>query len=306
MPFGLVNSTATFTKMMRQILPNHPNIVHYVDDICIFSDDWEEHCLLLEYILIILYKHNLTISPDKIKIGFPEIEFLGHKFTNKGITPTDSFQSKILNIKTPTTKKHVRSLLGLFNYYSRFIPDFSNIVRPLIDLTKKFQPEKVHWSDICQKSLEKLKALFAKEPILTTLNVEDEVIVSTDASKLGLGACLMKKVIEENNIIYKPVQYLSRCLTNSEKQYSVIELECLAIFWALKKLQRYLLGRKFTVLVDHKPLKNFNVSNVNNNRINKYALHLSDYQFEIKTIKGIDNHIPDILSRLSVHITDTD
>ena len=141
MPFGLVNSTATFTKMMRRILPPHPNIVHYVDDICIFSEDWDKHCELSEYIFNILKNHNLTVSPEKMKIGHSEIEFLGHKFTDKGITPTNNFQNKILDIKTPTTKKHVRALLGLFNYYSRFINNYSNIVQLLIELTKKYQQQ---------------------------------------------------------------------------------------------------------------------------------------------------------------------
>ena len=241
-----------------------------------------------------------------MKIGHSEIEFLGHKFTDKGITPANNFQNKILDIKTPTTKKHVRALLGLFNYYSRFINNYSNIVQPLIELTKKYQPQKVKWNEKCENALKNLKELFSKEPILTTIQVDDEIILSTDASTQGLGACLMKKVTENNKVFYKPVLYLSRSLSNSENKYPIIELECLAIFWSVRKLQRYLLGRKFTILVDHKPLMNFNISNVNNNRINKYAMYLTDYQFEIKTIKGMDNQIPAVLSHLSVNIPDTE
>ena len=131
------------------------------------------------------------------------------------------------------------------------------------------------------------------------------MILATDASRLGLGACLMKEGLDiDGKKILKPAQYLSRALSNSENNYSVIELECLAIVWAVKKLQRYLLGRNFKILVDHRPLLKFNVSNVNNNRINKYAMYLSDYQFQIVTIRGTDNHIPDILSRLSTNIPD--
>ena len=304
MPFGLVNSTATFTKMMRKILKPHPNIVHYVDDICIFSEDWKTHCQILEDIFNILETNNLTVSPDKIKIGYSEIEFLGHKFTDKGIAPTKNFQNKLLHIRTPTTKKHVRALIGLFNYYSKFITNYSQIVRPLIELTKKYQPQKVQWNVESKNALETLKQLFNKEPILTTLQVDDNVVLSTDASKVGLGACLMKETTDNGKIIYKPVQYLSRSLSDSEKKYPIIELECLAIFWSVRKLQRYLLGRHFTVFVDHKPLVNFNISNVNNTRINKYAMYLADYQFEIRTIRGKDNHIPDVLSRLSSNIPD--
>ena len=105
-------------------------------------------------------------------------------------------------------------------------------------------------------------------------------------------------------MVYKPAFYISRALTNSEKNFSILELEGLCIAYAVLKFQYYLLGRKFTILTDHKPLVNFNVSNVNNKRINKYALLLSDYQFQIKSIVGKDNHLPDVLSRLSIYIPD--
>ena len=303
MPFGLVNSTATFTKMMRQILKPHPNMIHYVDDICIFSNTWQEHYEALEHLFKTLQENNLTVSPDKIKIGFPEIEFLGHKFTKGGITTTENFQEKILHIKTPKTKKQVRSLLGLFNYYAKFIDHYNTKVKPLIELTKKNQPTNIKWNEECQKSLTELQNEFSKKPILDTLQEHDNVILATDASNQGLGVCLMRETMDETGkIIYKPTHYLSRALTKSEKNYSIIELECLAIVWAVNKLQRFLLGRNFKIFVDHKPLAKFNVSNINNNRINKFAMKLTDYQFTIQTVKGIDNHIPDILSRLSTNI----
>ena len=304
MPFGLVNSTATFTKLMRHILPQNKNIVHYVDDICIFTNTWDEHLILLEEVLQILKDNNLTVSPSKLKIGKTEIEFLGHKFENGQVKPTQHLHKKILEIQTPKTKKHVRALLGLFNYYSKFIPNYSQIVRPIIDLTKKFQPNIVNWTDQCEKSFKILIDAFSKEPILETIQKDDDIIIACDASKSGLGACIYKKVIVDSEIVYKPAYYVSRALTKSERNFSVIELEGLCIVYAVLKFQYYLLGRQFTILTDHKPLVNFNVSNVNNKRINKYALLLSDYKFQIKSIVGKDNHLPDVLSRLSIHITD--
>ena len=312
MPFGLINSTATFTKMMRKIIPRHPNIVHYVDDICIFTETWEQHLKVLEELLAILAEHNLTISPQKMKLAQNEIEFLGHKFKDQAIQPIDRMQEKMLNIKKPETKKQVRALLGLFGYYRDFIENYSQIVKPLVNLTRKGQSNtKINWTSECEKAMQNLKILFSKEPILTTISAKDTIILATDASRQGLGACLMKHCLEENSNmtnkkekkimgIYKPALYISRSLTKAEEKYSVIELEGLAIVWAVTKLRRYLLGRKFTIFTDHKPLINFNVSNVNNNRINKFAMKLSDYQFNIQSIKGTDNHIPDILSRLAM------
>ena len=305
MPFGLVNSTATFTRMMRKILKPHHNIQHYVDDVCVFSQTWQEHLNALEHLFNTLSQHNLTVSPDKLHIGHTEIEFLGHKFTRNGITTTDSFQQKLLHIKRPTTKKHVRGLLGLFNYYSKFIEKYTDLVKPLRELTKKSQPMKIKWNDNCEHSLTKLIQTFQTEPLLGTVQVTDKLVLQTDASKEALGACLFKEELNNlGNVILKPTNYLSRALSQSEKKYSVIELECLAIVWSVIKLQRYLLGREFIIMTDHKPLLNFNISHINNNRINKYAMILADYQFQLKSIKGSDNHIADILSRLSVNIKD--
>ena len=304
MPFGLINSTATFTKLMRKILPQRNNIIHYVDDVCIYTETWDEHLTILEEVLQILKDNNLTVSPTKLKIGQTEIEFLGHTFSNGQVKPTEQLHKKILEIKTPKTKKEVRALLGLFNYYSKFIPKYSQIVRPIIDLTKKFQPNYVNWNNECEQSFRQLVNEFSKEPILETIQKNDEIILACDASKIGLGACIFKKVMIDSEMVYKPAFYISRALTNSEKNFSILELEGLCIAYAVLKFQYYLLGRKFTILTDHKPLVNFNVSNVNNKRINKYALLLSDYQFQIKSIVGKDNHLPDVLSRLSIYIPD--
>ena len=307
MPFGLINSTATFTKMMRKILPPKQNRVHYVDDICIYTETWEEHIKELEEVLEILRQNNLTVSPKKIKIGQKEIEFLGHKFYNGNIKPTEQFQRKMLDIKVPKTKKQVRSILGLFNYYSKFIDKYTEIVRPIIDLTKKNAPNPVKWTKECQNAYTQLIEAFSKDPILVTINKDDKLFLATDASKAGIAACLMKEVEVENiGKVKKPAYYISRSLSKSEKAFSIFELEGLAICWAVLKFQWYLLGRKFIILTDHRPLINFNLTNVNNKRINKYAMKLADYQFTIQSIRGKENFIPDILSRHANSIPDKD
>ena len=107
---------------------------------------------------------------------------MGHKFTENGIQTTDNFQNKILHIKTPTTKKQVRLLLGLFNYYAKFIPNYNTKVKPLIELTKKYQPTQIIWNSECEKSLQQLTEAFSTTPILDTIKVDDKLVLATDAS----------------------------------------------------------------------------------------------------------------------------
>ena len=137
MPYGLVNSTATFVKMMKELFKEVPHVRYYVDDICVFTENWETHLKTLETVFHLLQQNNLTVAPDKIKIGFQRLDFLGYNIGEGIKKPTQDLTKKILNIETPKTKKEVRAILGLCNFYSNFIKDYTQVVEPLKNLTKK-------------------------------------------------------------------------------------------------------------------------------------------------------------------------
>ena len=71
--------------------------------------------------------------------------------------------------------------------------------------------------------------------------------------------------------------------------------------WSLQKFQKYLLGKTFQLLTDHKPLVAFNKKKISNAKVNRWAMLLADYQFEIKAVKGKDNVVADILSRMIIN-----
>ena len=293
MPFGLVNSTATFSRFMREMLAGVPNVVHFVDDICIHTKDWKSHIATVKEVLTRLRQYGVTIAPEKLKFAQSSIDFLGFRVGNSKIQPTDINRDKILNIKIPKSQKEVKGILGLCNFYSTFIANFADITAPLRILITKDKKKHIEWTSECQNALDKIQGVFQSEQILITPNLSKEFILVTDASNIALGACLMQEV--EN--VLKPILYLSRSLTKCEVNYSTIEKECLAVVWALTKLQKYLLGKKFTLLTDHKPLMALNKKRIANSKINRWFLILLDYQFEIKAIKGKDNIVADFLSR---------
>lgn len=78
MPFGLVTAGAQFTKMMRNVLQGIPNVVHYIDDVLIHTQSWEEHVKTLSQVLQRLREVNLAARPSKCALGFDTIKFLGH------------------------------------------------------------------------------------------------------------------------------------------------------------------------------------------------------------------------------------
>lgn len=294
MPFGLCNAPATFARCMRRVLDGQENAVSFFDDICVFGSSLNEHNNALDQVLRRLRKAGLTARPTKMEIGFTEIEFLGHVVGQGTQKPKTGVVNKIINIKPPHTKRQVRSLLGLIGYYRKFIPDFAGISSIFSNLTKKGNPEKIQWTSQCADALDKLKNALATQPLLILPDLDREFVVRTDASDTAIGGCLM----QERQGLLHPIAYASRKLLPRETRYSVIEKECLGVVWTITKFSRYLYGRHFSIETDHKPLTVLKTAKSINNRVARWGLTLQEYNFTIKPIKGTENILADILSRL--------
>lgn len=293
MPFGLVNAPATFARLMRIVFCNVPNTVSFFDDVAIHNKTWSEHMQSLSQVLSKLRECGLTAKPTKMSVGHKEIIFLGHSVGGGFQKPDPKKIKNMLNLKPPHTKKQVRSLLGVLNYYRKFIPNFSSLSTPITDLTKSGQPDKIQWTSDCQTALDKILNALNSDPILILPNFSDKFILRTDASDTGLGGCLL----QEREGLLHPVAYIGRKLLPREKRYAIIERECLAIVWAVQKLSCYLLGDLFFIETDSKPLLFLKERRSVSSRLSRWALALQSYNFEIRYIPGSSNCVADLLSR---------
>lgn len=296
MSFGLINAPATFNRLMRKVLNNNPDTVAYLDDICLFSNNWADHIKGLKSLLESLKLHGLTARPSKIEIGMEKITFLGHVISHQLVKPVGETVQRILDLQIPKTKKDVRSLLGLCNYYRKFIPNFASLLHPITELTKTKGPgvgKTIHWTKECDDALNSVKTCFAQQPILRLPDINKSFTLTTDASSRGIGACLMQEVDGHLH----PVLYVSRKLSPAEKNYAIIEKECLAIVWAVTKLSKYLLGAPFTLMTDHSPLVALDRKKLSNAKLTRWSLILQDFIFNIVYIPGVQNKIADTLSR---------
>ena len=293
MPFGLVNSGATFCQMMRNLLYGLDQVENFVDDVIEHTETWQGHLTILRNLLTRLRKAHLTVKPSKCMFGFTSVAFLGHVVGDSILMPSPDKLIQIQCCPRPTTKKQVRSFLGLVGYYQKFIPNFSAIACPLTDLTRKGNPNIVVWSNEHESSYKALIDALSHPPVLRLPDFEEVFILRTDASNYGLGGVILQ---EFDNVKF-PVVYASRKLKGSELHYSVIEKECFAVVWAIQKFQVYLYGREFILETDHQPLLYLYRAKVSNPRIMRWALTLQPYRFTVRAIKGSDNLGADFLSR---------
>ena len=293
MPFGLVNAPATFSRLMRKLLAASDCLDNLLDDVLGHTKTWDEHLMVLRDLFERCRKANLVLRPTKCSVGDSEITFLGHRVSGEGLKPKLDSVDKILETSVPSTKKQVRSFLGLIGFYRKYIPNFAAIACPLTDLTRKGAPNEVEWSEAQQKAFETLKSAVANPPILKLPDFNQVFVLQTDASNVGIGAMLL----QEEGGIKHPIAFGSRKLLPRETRYSTIEKECLGIVWAITKFQDYLYGKEFVLETDHQPLQYLRSTKYQNGRVMRWALAIQPYRFTIRAIHGRDNVGADFLSR---------
>ena len=293
MLFGMVNSGATLVRGLRKILEGMPGVGSYIDDIVIYSDSWEDHIKTLKELFSRLRKARITARPTKCLLGASRMEFLGHQVGGDIITPSRDNLEKVRNTPRPTTKKQVRSFLGLVGYYRDHIPAFAEISAPLTDLLKKGKGEHIQWSEAQERAYSLLKEYLLQEPVLKLPDLSKPFVLRTDASGVGVAAVLL----QENDGKLYPVGYASKKLNLTEARYPIIEKECLAVVWGIKRFKLYLAGRRFTLQTDHKPLKYLKDASYQNDRVFRWAVAVQEYSFRVEDIPGRENIGADFLSR---------
>jgi len=191
----IVTSPATFQSMMDDIFQEEIAqgwLRIYMDDTIItMEDNLEEHVVKVHHFLSKLQKHDLFLKPEKCRFHQKEVKYLGIIISQGSVKMDPVKVEGITHWPTPATVKDVRSFLGFCNFYCAFIPHFSNMARPLNDLTKKNQ--KWEWMDTEEQAFQKLKQICASYPVLHTPDWTHQFILETDTSGYALGAVIMQQ-----------------------------------------------------------------------------------------------------------------
>lgn len=294
-PYGLKSLPQAFQKVMEAVLRGLPGVQVYLDDVIIWGRSHGEHDKRLTAVLERLRRHQITLNMEKCKMRQQEVEFLGFIVSQQGVAVNPDRVQALKDLPPPTGLKELQAMLGLFGFYSRFVPGYSTLVEPLRHLLRKgappFQwtPELQAVMDAARQSILRSQALAMYDPSLTTR-------VTTDASDVGVGAVLSQLHPQGERV----VSFASCSLTPAQRRYSVTEREALACVWAVEKWRKYLWGKPFCLRVDHAALRTLMTSPGVGRaglRIARWASRLMAYDFTVEYVKGCDNPA-DGLSRL--------
>ena len=268
-----------------------------MDNVLVFGSNKREHDSRLMRSLERIRTAGVTLNKNKCEFGKDKISFLGHTIDGEGIHADPEKTDAIKRMEPPTSITELR-FMGMVNQLGKFSAKLSGLTHPL----RMLLSTKNSWS--WGEAQERAVVAVKEEPTtLAHYNPKSETKISADASMLGLGAVLLQKHDE----VWKPVAFASRSLSDTETRYAQIEKEALASTWACEKFSKYILGLKFTIETDHKPLialLGYKELDPLPPRVLRFRLRLTRFDYSIIHVPGKLLYTADTLSRAPLHLQD--
>jgi len=296
-PFGLANAPSTFQRYINYTLRDYLDefCSAYLDDILIYSSgSRREHREHVRKVLIRLRDAGLQIDIDKCEFEVQETKYLGFIIeAGKGLRMDPEKVKAIRDWEAPATVKGVRGFLGFANFYRTFIKNYSDLVRPLTDLTHK--DKRFEWPVNADAAFRKLKEIFVSASALAQFDYDRETRIETDSSGWCIGGTLQQL---SDQGLWTPCAFYSKKNNPAECNYEIYDKEMLAIIRCLEEWDAELRGvQSFEIHTDHKNLEYFMTVRKLTERQMRWSLILSRYNFLIVHVPGKSNERADALSR---------
>ena len=296
MPFGICSAPEVFQRRMHELIVGLSGIEVVADDFVVagYGDTTTDADLNHDMNLLAFLKrcveNNVHLNDEKVQWRKTEVPFIGHMATSEGLAANPAKVAAITQMEVPEDVPAVQRFLGMVQYLTKFLPNLSDMVKPIWDLTAKDtawiwdSPQIEAWNNV--------RTALASSPVLRYYDLKKEVTLQCDASQSGLGACTMQNG--------QPVAYASRALTATETRYAQIEKEMLAIVFACVHFHAYIYGRPtVNVETDHKLYEIITLKPLHMapQRLQRMLLKLQDYNLKVSYKQGPQMYLADTLSR---------
>ena len=296
---GLVSAGDAYNEKTDMALEGCQNMEKIVDDLLVYGRTRAECMLKTAAVLEACRQAKIKLGRKKARIAQDRVLFAGYVVDKDGLRPDPARLDAIRNFPRPRNKTDLRSFFGLAEQLAAFSMSKAMHLAPLRHLLTRGQSW--IWSPECEAAFLATRREMAQDQRLARYNMQRELVLHTDASKLnGMGFALMQR--DERGRL-QLLEAGSRALSAAETRYAVIELELAAIAFAVRKTHVYVYARDFKVVTDHRPLLGVfdkSLANVDNARLANLRAKLSAYSFQVEWQKGAMHQLADALSRRPV------
>ena len=298
MPEGIAPATGVLQETVKSIFADFEQwAIVIFDNMLILAKDAPDAYAKFRLVVERCKQRNLVLKMAKSWLGFREVEFFGYTCRHKSFEVAKAKKEALANIEFPNSTKKARSLLGKGVFFASFTPNYAQLTGHLTKMTvKTFNWDESTWKhDYRQEFKDFIKGLQdACELFYPDYNLD--WFLRTDASELGVGAVLLQKLLKEDGTeILQPIAFVAKKFSDAATRWATIEQEGYGIFYAVKTLAYYLVGKEFTIETDHNNLLWMEASEVP--KIVRWRVFLQSFNFKLIHISGKRNIIADWFSR---------
>ena len=290
MPFGVTNGGPIFQRIMTQVIKQDRLVDTFVyfDNIIIGAYSMDDLDRRASEFRGSMSKRKMTLNDSKTIYGVQTLQILGYCVGNNTIKPDPERLKPLWDLPPPVNFRTLKRVLGLFAYYAKWVPRFSDKIWRLKSVNK-FPLQQSELNDFNQ-----LKDCIAAAA-LNAIDESQPFTVECDASDVAVSATLNQQG--------RPVAFMSRSLSGSELAYPAIEKEATAIIEAVRKWGHLLIRRHFVLITDQRSvafmLDARKRTKIKNNKILCWRLELSSFSYTIRYRPGTQNVVADALTRAS-------
>jgi len=303
-PQGLKNSPLYLKILLDKIFSDMTSdVLFYADDLLIATTgSLEDHIKIVHKVILKIKNAGLKVRPAKVLLARRSLEFLGMVFEKNTLNIPKMRLEAFKNLPSPTTPKKLKSVICALAYYRHFVPKFSELSRPLMELvTNTKHPKQFKFTEEYENIFRTLIKAVCENAVTYFPNPKLPFYVQTDASMFCAGGRLYQKDKDGEELLIAAV---SRTFTKTERNYTIYKKEALALLYTLRAMDFFLkYAPKVILLVDSKALTYIRLAKESSGILLRFSLELSKYDADIIHVPGTNNVISDLLSRSHKDIT---
>ena len=295
-PQGWINSAYYLDLLLSKLFGDMEGVTWVADDVLICTDGTvQEHLQLIERVLLKLIEADLRIKNTKVSIMQDATEFLGVIYNRGAMTIPKARCKGYEDLAPPKTPRAMKGFLASINFYKRWIPQHSELIRPLHEMSLLAANTKLKWSPEETKAFLDLKKAVRDSVALHLPQADRQFVCYSDASAYAISFVVEQQDEAGNRY---PIAFLSKMLSKAERAYSIPKKESIALLYGLVAMDFWFSNSpKVIVNTDAQSLVWLSGCKGKNAFLTRVALQLSSYDLELRHIAGKDNIIADIMSR---------
>lgn len=297
-PMGLHTAPNSFQLLMDKILRKltFQSCLCYLDDVLICSDTFQRHLSDIQEVFDRFRQAGLKLNPQKCSFAKSSVVFLGHHISKDGIGPPPDRVKALSEFPTPQNVKQLRRALGMFNWFRKYIQNYSSIAEPLTRLLKK--NTNFLWTSKQEMAFKQLKTLLLNSEMLAFPRFDLPFVLAVDSSSTGIGYMLYQHNPDDPNDKVRIIRFGSKSLNTWQKSYGPTKLELLGVVTSIIDCASYLRGSKFIVECDHQALRPLFQNKLRGAIYDRWLAVLQQFNFDIKYKPAAQMQVPDALSRV--------